>query len=133
MKTNLELKEVTLDNLEESTPQEVFNWIATKLLEQNEKSMDYFKGNCALRSVSGETILRCAIGQIITDEQYSSKWEGFTWSRLVETKKVPSAHAALLTNLQQVHDYLSIEKWALKLEDLAIKYSLTTEVIQDYL
>jgi len=63
-------KVITLDNLEEATAQEVFNHIANHLVTQGVQAMNN-ESCCVNRSVQEDgTVLKCAAGSLITDEQY---------------------------------------------------------------
>lgn len=51
--------------------QKLFDFVRTKLEEQNRKSVQY--GKCAYRH--SETLDKCAIGHIILSEEYNVKFE----------------------------------------------------------
>lgn len=114
---------ITLANLELATEQELYDYICTHLITQGEKSSNTTGCKYRMEKADG-TVLRCAAGCLFTDEQYESvkeavskhhlsedehgtfaqKLEGSIWSSLVSQGFVPLAHAALIRELQRVHD-----------------------------
>lgn len=83
------------------TNQETFDRVAEHLLKQDAKSLRH--GACAYRGDAG---LKCAVGCLISDEDYEYGIEGCgVWStRLLEWCHRNGYSAALLSHLQQVHD-----------------------------
>lgn len=91
------------------TNQEAFNKVVTGLRAQGKPSvvMDIYGGNmCAYRNPNG---LKCAIGMLIPDEQYTSCFEGgLSLSEVIES--VPALQgidSSLLSLLQRTHDNAS--------------------------
>lgn len=106
---------VTVRNLAGCTEQQVFDYVALRLLMQGEKSRSE-DGECALRGVRNG--LKCAIGWLIPDELYrpSMEWEGPTD---IVAKRWTDAHDRLLANLQSVHDDDPAELWGDGLNNVA--------------
>jgi len=114
--------------------QEIFTKVATHLLKQNEKSMRLDETRCAYRGHAGRT---CAVGFLIPDYLYHPDMEGggvydaLVYSALVnfnlvdpDTSYVSGSRAALLSDLQGIHDRVSPSGWKHELERMADKYKL---------
>lgn len=115
-------KEVSLFNLQESTAQEVFNFVAKHLLTQNKRA---FNHGCRYKICKDGKVLKCAAGCLIPDNIYSSSMEGSTWSGLTTAfPQFSSQHNELIRRLQIVHDSSSVENWSSELEQLSIKLNL---------
>jgi len=102
------MKVITLANLAESTPMEVFQFIEHHLLTQNAKSMGYESGICYYH---GDYDLKCAAGCLISDDEYSPRFEGNNWNTLVQKMLVPAAHNELIRELQYIHDNAPVKNW----------------------
>lgn len=107
--------------------QEAFDKVARHLLTQKRKSIGS-KGGCCYRTNEG---LRCAIGCLIPDELYDRRLEGFYVSELRELlrKIINNPHMGLLSELQHIHDQREVEDWEPLLRDVAVKFKLSTEVL----
>ena len=78
------------------TKQEVLDFVADKLFEQGEPSME--NGTCMYRTEDG---LKCAAGWLIPDEQYSEFFEHQSIACLhILDKEIEG----IVTQLQLVHD-----------------------------
>lgn len=109
---------IILANLHEATGQDVFNQVATHLLEQNKKCL---KGNnCRYRSKQ----LACAAGCLMSDSEYQPSFERRSWAELVDDQEVPNNHSMLITELQWVHDGYSPFVWFEALRGVSQKYDL---------
>lgn len=98
-----------------TTAQEIFNTVAMHLLVQGRKAVGK-NGKCAYRSPNGD---RCAVGVLISDEEYLKKMEGKTVVKLLIDGQMPERllrHVNLLAELQAVHDYCFSEAGSHKLE-----------------
>lgn len=102
--------------------QEIFDKVAGHLLQQNAKSLDN-TGMCTYR---GENGLKCAVGILIPDGEYSPNMEALTVNKLLETdllsadlKEVMQKHSRLLKWLQMIHDDQDISTWKEDLTNLA--------------
>lgn len=102
------MKVITLANLAESTPMEVFQFVEHHLLTQNAKSRRFKKRICYYR---GDHHLKCAAGCLIADDEYTPEFEANNWSTLVRKKLVPAAHSALIRELQLIHDDVPVDSW----------------------
>lgn len=116
--------------------QELFNYVARHLLEQNERCIDPEDGGCAYRDDVGR---RCAIGCLIDDKHYSKSLEGL---RLTATcvmdavegsigRKItgrydcsPHTERIVLKRLQGIHDAEEVEDWPTFLRAAAHDYEL---------
>lgn len=123
------MEKITLKNLHEATEQEVFDQVATHLLEQDEQS---FVGTiCAYRGDDG---LKCAAGCLIADDEYSREWDeyGINWSELVNKGLVSPAHDTLVAKLQAVHDGYNQDYWKSQLAKVADYFKLNTQVLLNF-
>jgi len=89
------------------TAQSIWEKIANHLLQQGKQSLSGKTGTCAYHGNDG---LKCAIGVLIPENQYSPNIEGQEVNVLLTRYYCPYAllavqhHLALLTNLQRIHD-----------------------------
>lgn len=120
---------ITLKTLPQATEQEVFDQIATHLLNQNERSRDEYH-LCLYRDDEG---LKCAAGCLIGDDEYDEQFEHNGWRTLVCEELVPEKHSKLIQDFQSVHDTLTPDKWVDGLTTLAKKLRLSTRVIDEFL
>jgi len=99
---------ITLATLEQATAQEVFDQVYRHLIKQNQKCIKEDK--CLYRYETEEgNVLKCAAGCLISDEEYTEKFEENSWITLVVEEHVPAAHRELIMKLQEIHDnYLSV-------------------------
>lgn len=120
------------------TKQETFDIIVNHLRKQSKKSEhwnDYHEfTECLYRGPDG---LKCAVGCLIPDENYSEDMEGTgiqTELNLIKYNMAPSKVDRILMNLghdidlcsdlQAVHDWCGVEDWEGHLERVAINHSL---------
>ena len=92
---------------------EIFNYVIDHLRHQGKKSMArdrpvFNPGFCAYRGDGGTM---CAVGALITDDEYDREWEGRGVARLAGERDLPaslrerlSPHVAMLIDLQRFHD-----------------------------
>lgn len=107
------------------TDQELYNRVRTHLLTQRARSMN---GNrCVYRGSDG---LRCAIGCLIPDEQYSPALE--SWSAHMKDVKaaagITDAQEELAAALQHIHDDYErtpVDEWESRLNHVAERFGLT--------
>ena len=112
---------ITLANLDQATPQEVFDQVTTHLLKQNKKSMRYEKSRnfCAYRSGN----LKCAVGCLIDDDEYLPEMEASDWNDLIDNGYVKATvHTRLITELQNTHDTSSPVYWPDRLRKIVHDY-----------
>jgi hypothetical protein len=119
---------ISLKNLAQATPQQVFDQCKAHLLEQNCKSLTdpNESGSCAYRGKNG---LKCAAGCFIGDDEYVREMdipndEGTNWSSLIKKGLVPDYHSSLIRELQKVHDMHKPEDWPSELTRVAREFSL---------
>ena len=109
------------------TAQEVFDKVYRHLLTQKAKSNKFDSDGeeyCMYRGPNG---LKCAVGCLIADEEYSEKFEGVTISHLLQHNTALSKykiHRLLLKDLQCIHDTYDVNKWPSELAECALKYDL---------
>lgn len=108
------MKTITINNLAESTTEEVFEYIRNHLLTQNRKSTD-INGNCMYKNEQG---LKCAAGCLIPDDMYYPDLEYIKWDSLVTRKLVPEGHMELIQEMQRIHDDNDSITWELALDKL---------------
>lgn len=107
--------------IEEETSQQIFTRVARHLLEQGEQSLSFDR--CAYRGEEGRS---CAVGCLISDEEYDQGMEGRSVEYVFDISE--GAKADLLEGLQCIHDVSSPEKWRSRLEKLASDYNLKWEL-----
>lgn len=134
------LEPITLATLPEKSAQKVFDYVATHLLTQNERSIAlsdsiiYFEDKnitvgCMYR---GENGLKCAAGCLMSDEEYKPEWEGIIWAELITFKHVPNAHIFLIRALQEIHDQHQPKEWKEQLKLLAESKQLDSSVLNNF-
>jgi len=110
------------------TNQEVFDKVVAHLKAQGKQSL---KGDsCKYRGSMG---MKCAVGCLIPDEEYSSELEGKT-VRSPELVNLPSLrhlNLELLWDLQGVHDRCDPPNWETKLLKVAKRFKLKMESLDD--
>ncbi len=84
----------------EATNQKVFDYVATKIIEQGAPSVN-MDGVCLYRSPSGH---KCAFGHLIEDKDYTPDIEGFTVKRSSLAYLVAGYDPSLVACLQEAHD-----------------------------
>ena len=118
------MDKITLATLPEASAQEVFDQVRDHLLRQKVRSTTY-KGICAYRINRRGSVLKCAAGCLIADDEYDPGWEGIPWKFLNE---LPRDHVSLIVALQDVHDALAPELWEAELSKVAESFSLESRV-----
>lgn len=101
------MKKITINNLAESTTEEVFEYIRHHLLTQMQQSKND-KGICFYRNEQG---LKCASGCLIPDDMYYPDMEYKKWHSLVTRKFVPEDHMELIQEMQLIHDDVPVNSW----------------------
>lgn len=110
---------ITLATLHEYSPQEVFDFVKNHLFTQGVQSMGEFG---VYHRYDGS---KCAAGCLISEQEYSPKFEGKCWLDLVCWGFVPDAHVDLISDLQRVHDNHVPKFWERELRKVALKHNLT--------
>lgn len=116
------------------THQEIFNKVARHLLTQNKKSVLFSGGSCAYRGKDG---LKCAIGCLISDDDYCFAMEGNSVTTLsydfpgLGLREI-TEQSNLLLSFQNIHDNFPPNEWWKRLLTLATFYNLSAEVLQEF-
>ena len=104
---------------------QVFKTVVTHLLTQNSKSVEGSDlGNCQYQNDNGK---QCAIGVLIDSKNYQPDLEGKATDALeviqaVEKSldtKITKSDRDLLCDLQDIHDYSTVDSWREELQGLA--------------
>ena len=116
------------------TRSEIFNYVVEHLRRQGKQSvlsaqrLDRDGPTCAYRGAEGTM---CAVGALITDDEYNPSWEGYTVEFLFD-EQLPASlrerlepHEEMLTVLQHFHDSHLEEETAFE----GGRFSETTEEI----
>lgn len=120
--------QITLKNLHQATPQQVFEQVANHLLTQGRKSI--VGGACQYRG--GDNTM-CAAGCLIGDDEYNaSMMEGSSWRSLEIGKVVPFAHSKLIHALQRIHDGFPTDRWLELLTEEAKYRGLDASFLRKY-
>ena len=106
--------------------QECYDRVKNWLLVQRAVSTN--GDRCLYRGPNG---LCCAIGALLTDEEYDPSMETISVSSLVFLKRFKKAaikfqnvDRSFLTRLQSIHDDMLARDWPNKLKSLALKWNL---------
>lgn len=107
------------------TRQELFDRVATHLLEQDEKSEGVGQGvyRCLYR---GPNELRCAIGVLIPNDKYNPSFEGCpcTDKDIQEAAGLGGEDINLALQLQDIHDGNPTVLWRGLLQETAAEFGL---------
>ena len=108
-------------NLERYSIQEVFDYLSIKLLEQNEKCPNrYKKGN-----------LYSPIGLLIPKSKYKKELEKFSYTYLINFLNFSSKYNLLINDIQNCHNFFSIEEWPKQLIKISKKFNLKSDKINE--
>ncbi len=110
------------------TTQEAFETMVRHLRKQGKKSRNAM-GACLYRGPNG---LRCAVGCLIPDDQYTRSIEGKPAD--FAARDVPALSdigPALLCEMQSVHDDLAVSEWEECFEELAQVFKLTLPPLEE--
>ena len=108
------MKNITINNLAESTTEEVFEYIRNHLLTQNRRSAN-IDGTCMYKNEQG---LKCAAGCLIPDDMYYPDLEYRKWFALVTRNFAPEDHMELIQEMQRIHDDYDPITWEFDLDKL---------------
>lgn len=113
---------ITLKNLGEATPIQVFNQVKEHLLKQGQRSVS--GSNCMYRGDNG---LKCAAGCLIANDEYDPIMEINSWAGALHKlegigKVYPDMyhHTKLIGELQVIHDGKFPFKWEDELAKLEV-------------
>lgn len=108
--------------------QELFDTVVDHLRKQNAQSIN-LAGNCQYR---GPNDMKCAVGCLIEDSEYTSEMEGYRLSDLLKQgyffKNFTFNDSPLLRKLQYLHDDYTPDKWESGFEDIAKEFGLEYSV-----
>lgn len=111
------------------TAQEIFDKVVDHLRRQGKKARSA-SGRCMYRTHSNEgTILKCAIGCLIPDDEYSSKMEGANVNKCMSYsptlyRLLVSSDVELAYVLQFVHDTKDVDAWEESFKQVAKDHEL---------
>jgi hypothetical protein len=109
--------------------QEIFDTVARHLLTQKRRALQANNRTCAYRAPNG---LKCAIGCLFTDDEYTPAMEDRAIAQLWHNMLLPERlvpYTSLLARLQDVHDHREPKIWRDALEDVADLFKLSKEVL----
>jgi hypothetical protein len=123
---------MTIQEVNNKSLQEIFDFVANHLLTQNKKSVEE-SGTCLYRC--GD--LKCAVGALISDEDYNYSFEMQSLRLLADKKEtifsdIEESKLAFLMHLQEIHDDYAIEEWSEKLSILGSDYNLSNEILEKF-
>ncbi len=101
----------------------LFCHIADAMLRQGRQSVDD-NGMCVYRGPGG---LRCAVGHLIADEEYSLAMEGLSVEALAKRSLPPKRlmpYESMLCRLQNIHDLYDVDTFGWMLEKLAFELGI---------
>ena len=114
---------ITLKTLKDATQQEIFDQVARHLLTQKKAAIGrefcYYRFNG----------LKCAIGCLISDEEYESRLESTQLPVLLSWYGA-SKHYNFLRSLREVHDANPPEKWKEMLAYVASRENLSPAILE---
>jgi hypothetical protein len=122
---------MTIQQINNKSFQEIFDFVANHLLTQNEKALE--NERCCYRA--GD--LKCAVGALIADEDYDCNFEGKSLELLHKLEKsifsdIKDNKLILLGDLQFIHDFYDPESWLEKLSSLARELILNDEILKKF-
>ena len=119
--------------------QEVFDTVATHLMNQGRRAFDPVRSECRYRAPNGDM---CAVGCLIPDSLYDEyRMEGENAAELIlDTPELRSLfdeniNLQLFDSLQEAHDHdmlLSMDAWVSSMRSIAVKYGLSDAVLDGY-
>jgi hypothetical protein len=123
---------MTIQQINNKSFQEIFDFVANHLLTQNERAFE--NEMCCYRAGN----LKCAVGALIADEDYDCNFENKSLLSLrneleksifsyIEDNKV-----ILLNQLQCIHDSYGPESWLERLSLLAKELTLNDEILKKF-
>lgn len=127
---------ITMKNLHLATEQQVFDQVARHMLTQNTKAINYL-GVCKYRfRLNDNTIIKCAVGFLIADDEYSQEMEGKLYGSFSFNKffgfKGEAPHLTLLRSLQNLHDKYPASTWKEELKQIATDFNLNTDILKEF-
>lgn len=119
------MNRITLSNVNKFSLDEIIQFVARHLILQNARSYDQ---DCMYRSEKG---LACAVGCLVSDEEYDPEMEGINISGAIFAKfNIEALRQSLLGSLQVVHDSIMPYQWHSELMSVCHRYSLDTAALK---
>lgn len=123
---------VCLANLHMSSEQQIFDHVANHLLTQNRKAIEAPINACRYRVEEADgTVLKCAAGCLITDEEYAARHvdrlEGNGWATLYDELGLTGGQNQMhfIYELQRIHDRTdNVAEWPNRLRIFAHEHGL---------
>jgi hypothetical protein len=127
-------EKITLHTLAEATLQEIFDQVKDHLLTQNQKAVNPNTADCMYRTSEG---LKCAVGCLISDEEYNPTFEGVASIGLLQydtilsnqySKSIIQSYIPIeldgikidfIQSLQAIHDGGDPSEWISRLKSFA--------------
>jgi len=109
---------ITLEALENTNEQEVFDKIVTHLREQGEPSIDS-SNECVYRGETDGKVTMCAAGCLFLDGEYKAEYERKDWNTLIYDYNLNPKFSSLIDDMQDIHDRSSVSKWEERFKELA--------------
>lgn len=114
------------------TEQQIFDQVAKHLLKQMRKS--YLLDSATACAYRGEQGTMCAVGCLLTE--YDPGIERKTvyvifrdYPEIAEAAGINKDHIALITRLQTMHDFRSVDGWFDRLAEIAKEFKLDPKVL----
>lgn len=106
-------------NLDKYSSQQLFDYLSYKLLEQNQKCPNrYKKGN-----------LYSPIGFLIPKTKYRKELEKVSYTYLINFLNFSSKHNLLINEIQNCHNFFTVEEWKKQLIKISKKFNLNSDKI----
>ena len=124
---------MTIQEINNKSFQEIFDFVANHLLTQNARAIGE-DGTCLYRC--GD--LKCAVGALISDEDYNYSFEMQNLRVLADKEEktifsdIEESRLAFLIHLQAIHDDYVIEEWPEKLSALGSYFELSNKILEKF-
>lgn len=120
--------------------QEIFDIVAVHLLTQNEKSESLGNGGYDMYKYRGRNGLKCAIGCLISDENYMELIEGkmvaglfSKYPQVMKASGLREEDSEFLRSLLIIHDFNTVEFWPYELRIFARNNKLDASCLEQWL
>jgi hypothetical protein len=114
------------------TEQEIFDTVVRHLKKQGRLAKEVLSGDCFYRAPNGD---KCAVGCLISDDEYSPEMEGNSAFSLKEAGVLPThllPHVFFLDKLQSTHDTAkNINDCLVKLREVSFFNNLNPAVLDE--
>lgn len=113
----------TVERIKSSTLRILFDVMANHLMTQRRASFDEIFRMCMYRSPDG---LKCAVGVLIDDQEYTIDLEGNEVDRILGND-VSQSKLRILQHFQRIHDVHEPSEWEAEIRHLASAYNFKWE------